>query len=89
MLIILNGLLVSLFLFSFAFFNLFKLLTRYSILKQSFIDGLRSIVRAKVTKFLILSLFITFFLINLSGNIPLNSIPTLFYSQTLTVSLLF
>ncbi len=89
MLIILNGVIVSLFLFSFIFFNLFKMLTRYSILKQSFFDGLRSIVRSKVTKFLILSLFISFFMINLSGNVPLNSIPTLFYSQTLTIRLLF
>lgn len=89
MLIILNGILVSLVLFSFIFFNLFKILTRYSILKQSFIDNLNSIVRSKVVKFIILVLFTTFFLINLSGNIPINSIPTLFYSQTLTVSLLF
>lgn len=86
---ILNGIIVSTFLFSFAFFNFFKMLTRYSILKQSFIDNLESIVRSKVSKFLILSLFITFFMINLSGNIPLNSIPTLFYSQTLTIRLLF
>lgn len=89
MLIILNGIIVSLFLFSFAFFNFFKMLTRYSILKDSFMTTLESIVRAKVTKFLIITLFITFFIINLSGNIPLNSIPTLFYSQTLTISLLF
>jgi ATP synthase subunit 6 len=54
-----------------------------------FISNLESIVRAKVTKFLILFLFIIFFIINLSGNIPLNSIPTLFYSQTLTIRLLF
>lgn len=52
-------------------------------------DNLSSIVRSKVVKFLILTLFITFFFINLSGNIPINSIPTLFYSQTLTVRLLF
>lgn len=29
------------------------------------------------------------FFINLSGNIPLRSIPTLFYSQTFTLSLIF
>lgn len=89
MLIILNGIIVSLFLFSFAFFNFFKMLTRYSVLKQSFMSNLESMVGAKVTKFLIISLFIAFFIINLSGNIPLNSIPTLFYSQTLTIRLLF
>lgn len=85
----LNGIIVSLFLFSFLFFNLFKVLTRYSFIKHSFIEGLESIVSAKVTKFLIITLFISFFIINLSGNIPLNSIPTLFYSQTLTIRLLF
>nr|AHZ34254.1 ATPase subunit 6 [Brachionus rubens] len=89
MLMMLNGIIVSLFLFSFAFFNFFKMLTRYSVLKQSFMNTLESMVGAKVTKFLIITLFIAFFMINLSGNIPLNSIPTLFYSQTLTISLLF
>ena len=89
MLIILNGIIISIFLFSFLFFNLFKVLTRYSVVKQSFMDNLSSIVNSKVSKFLILVLFLTFLLINLSGNVPLNSIPTLFYSQTLTISFLF
>lgn len=85
----LNGIIVSIFLFSFILFNFFKILTRYRILKQSFIDVVNSMVRAKVTKFLAVLLFVTFFAINLSGNVPLNSIPTLFYSQTLTISFLF
>lgn len=85
----LNGVIVSFFLFSFAFFRFFKLLTRYSMLKQSALDVLRSIINSKVVKFMIIFLFILFLMINLVGNIPLNSIPTLFYSQTLTVSLLF
>lgn len=85
----LNGVIVSFFLFSFAFFRFFKLLTRYSMLKQSALDVLRSMVNSKVVKFMIIFLFILFLMINLVGNIPLNSIPTLFYSQTLTVSLLF
>lgn len=89
MLIILNGIIISLVLFGLAFFNLFKLLTRYSILKQSFIDNLNAMVNTKVVKFMIITLFITFFIINLAGNIPLNSIPTLFYSQTLTIRLMF
>lgn len=89
MLIILNGIIISVFLFSFIFFNFFKFLTRYSAFNKVFVTNVESIVRAKVTKFLIIFLFILFFIINLSGNIPLNSIPTLFYSQTLTISLLF
>nr|UBY46732.1 ATPase subunit 6 [Brachionus calyciflorus] len=89
MLMMLNGIIISLILFAFAFFNLFKLLTRYSILKLSFMDNLNSMVNSKVVKFMIITLFTTFFMINLAGNIPLNSIPTLFYSQTLTISLMF
>lgn len=85
----LNGIIVSLFMFSFVFFRLFKFLTRYSMLKQSVLDVLRSMVNSKVVKFLMIFLFILFLIINLVGNIPLNSIPTLFYSQTLTISLLF
>jgi len=34
-------------------------------------------------------LFVALFVINLVGNVPLVIIPTLFYSQTVTVSLLF
>lgn len=86
---IFNGIVISLFLFSFILFNFFKLLTRYSIIKKSFMDTLSSMVSSKVSKFLILSLFIVFLLVNLSGNVPLNSIPTLFYSQTLTMRFLF
>lgn len=52
-------------------------------------DNVSSIVNSKVVKFLMIFLFILFLIINLIGNIPLNSIPTLFYSQTLTVRLLF
>lgn len=84
-----NGIVISLFLFSFLLFNFFKLLTRYSIIKQTFMDTLSSIVGSKVSKFLIFSLFVVFLLVNLSGNVPLSSIPTLFYSETLTMRFLF
>lgn len=85
----LNGIIVSLFLFSIIIFNLFTFCTRYTALKSFTVRGLSSMLNSKVSKFLILRLFITFFIVNLRGNIPLNSIPTLFYSQTLTVRLLF
>lgn len=52
-------------------------------------DNVTSVVNSKVVKFIVITLFITFLIVNLTGNIPLNSIPTLFYSQTLTVRLLF
>ncbi len=89
MLIILNGIIISLFLLCVVFFRFFRLLTRYSVLKQSLVANISSIVNSKVVKFLVIFLFILFLIINLIGNIPLNSIPTLFYSQTLTISLLF
>lgn len=89
MLIILNGLVVTTLIFSVSVFTFFKYTTRYSTLKQVFHSNLEGIVRAKVGKWLILCLFITFFIVNLRGNVPLNSIPTLFYSQTLTIRLLF
>nr|WOV68817.1 ATPase subunit 6 [Brachionus falcatus] len=89
MLIVLNKLLLSFLLLSFAFFNLFKMLTLYSILKHSFMYKLFSLCKAKVVTILVVLLCIVFFLINLSGHIPLNSNPTLFYSQTLTISFMF
>ena len=89
MLSIFNGIIFSCFIFTFLFHTFFTVLTRYRALKKSLVEGLSSMINSKVSKFIILILFITFFVVNLTGNIPLNSIPTLFYSQTLTVSLLF
>jgi len=46
-------------------------------------------VPANAGQLLILSLFYCFLLANLLGNIPIAYIPTMFYSSTLTISLLF
>lgn len=89
MLIILNRIIIACFIFSFTLFRFFKFSTRYTSLKKAFINGLISIVSSKVGGFILFVLFTIFFIINLRGNIPLNSIPTLFYSQTLTIRLLF
>lgn len=89
MLAMFNSIFVSLLLVSFLFFRFFKLLTRYSILKSTTLEFLNSMIKSKVVKFLIITLFVIFLLVNLSGNVPLNRIPTLFYSQTLTISFLF
>lgn len=89
MLSILNGVIVSSFIFVILFHVFFSFVTRYTALKTFFFDTLMSLVGSKSAKFLVFVLFVIFFVINLTGNIPLNSIPTLFYSQTLTVSLLF
>lgn len=85
----LNGIFISLVLFSFLSFRLFKFITRYSSLMESVVSLLHRVVSSKVSKFLVVSLFYGFLLINLSGNVPLDPIPTMFYSDTLTISLLF
>lgn len=84
-----NGLFVSIFLFGFVFYNFFKLLTRFSILKSSTIDGLTNIVNSNTSKILLVFLFIFLLLVNLIGNIPLNSIPTIFYRVTFTIRFTF
>jgi len=89
MLIIINSIIIAIFIFSFTIFSFFKFSTRYTILKEKTTNALLSIINSKLGVFLLFTLFTVFFIINLSGNIPLNSIPTLFYSQTLTISLIF
>lgn len=86
---ILNGLFISIFVFTFLLHTFFSYYSRFSSAKSVFFSFVSSLVRSKVAKFLLFILFTAFFVINLSGNIPLNSIPTLFYSQTVTISMLF
>lgn len=89
MLIILWRLIITLVFFSFLFFNYFVYATRAQTLKSYTVEFLTSMLKTNVSKFLFLLLFLSFLTINLTGNIPLNNIPTLFYSQTVTISLLF
>lgn len=89
MLILLNGILVSLFIVSFIMYSYFSFSNRFSSLKSTVLSLLYSSVRANVAKFILLSLFFTFLVINLIGNIPLNSIPTIYYRFTVSVRLLF
>jgi len=89
MLVILWRLIITLVFFSFLFFNYFVYATRAQTLKSYTVEFLRSMLKTNVSKFLFLLLFLSFLTINLTGNIPLNNIPTLFYSQTVTISLLF
>lgn len=89
MFVLLNGFVVSLFLVSFVLYSYFSYSNRFSSLKVLVIDTLVSAIRSNVGKFMLLSLFFSFLLINLIGNIPLNSIPTMYYSFTLSIRLLF
>lgn len=89
MLIIICSLLFTIVFFSLVFFNYFIYSTRSQSFKSYLVEFLRSILKTNASKFLFLLLFLSFLTINLVGNIPLNNIPTLFYSQTVTISLLF
>ena len=89
MFILFNGLVVSLFVVSFLTYSFFSYSNRFSSLKSILRECLLSAVRSNVGKFILFFLFFTFFLVNLMGNIPLNSIPTIYYRFTFTVRLLF
>lgn len=89
MFIIFTGLVISLILISFIFYRFFSSFSRFSTFKLMLTDALSSAVRSLIGKVALFSLFIFFILVNVSGNIPLQSIPTQYYSFTVTVSLLF
>lgn len=76
-------------LISFFFSSLFSHPTRFTSFKSSVVDLVKSSVSTNLSKSILVSLFIFFLMSNIIGNIPLNSIPTLFYRITLTISLLF
>lgn len=89
MLVLLNSLCFIFVLFWFIASDYFVKLTRYRILFTKLSDGLKQAIRYNSSFWVIYLLFFSMFITNLTGNIPLSSIPTLFYSQTLTLSLMF
>lgn len=89
MYILINRLIVSLVVVSLLSFSFFKFARRYLLVALKVTELLSSVVSSLIGKFLLRYLFFVFLCINLLGNIPLNSIPTMFYSATLTVRLLF
>lgn len=89
MLLMLNGLLVSLFLLSFVSYSFFSIVTRFTSLKSLVFSSILSSFNSNAAKALFFFLFVTFLLVNLIGNIPLNTIPTMFYRFTFSVRLLF
>ena len=64
-------------------------LGRFSSLISFVSSSVQRITSSLVAKFLLSYLFLSFLFVNLLGNIPLNLVPTMFYSVTLSVSLLF
>lgn len=89
MFLILLRVVITFIFFSFILFNYFIFSTRFESLKSFTFTFLSSMLKTNSSKFLFINLFICFLITNLVGNVPLNNIPTLFYSQTLTISLLF
>lgn len=63
--------------------------TRFSVFLTTVSNSLKSALSYNASFWVIYLLFFVIFFRNLSGNIPLRSIPTLFYSETFTLSLIF
>lgn len=71
-------------------FDYFLKNTRFSFIKDNIIlRNLSSVLKLDYSFWVVYILFYIMFITNLLGNVPLRSIPTLFYSQTLTISLMF
>lgn len=83
------GLLTSLFLFYVISFSLFSSSSRFSVFSFQVNSFMRSMVSSNVGKIMVLFLFFMLLIINVRGNIPLNIIPTMFYSFTFSLSFLF
>lgn len=89
MLILLNSVCFIFFLFWLFSFEYFSKFTRFSSFVTFVSSGLKSVLSYKASFWVVYVLFFVMFFCNLTGNIPLRSIPTLFYSQTITISLMF
>lgn len=86
---LINSVFISALLFSFLSFTFFTVSSRFSILYSSTTKAISSVTTSLAAKVILSYLLFVFLLINLFGNIPLNVIPTMFYSLTLTVRMLF
>ena len=81
--------LVSFLVFSFLISILFKYSRRFSSLISFLWGFILTITTSYVVKGLLSYLFFVLLVVNLLGNVPLNLIPSMFYSSTFTTSLLF
>lgn len=89
MFVIINRVLLVLVLFWLISCDFFVKLTRFNVLTFKLTSALKQVINYKPSFWVVYILFFLIFVVNLTGNIPLSSIPTLFYSQTLSLSLLF
>lgn len=89
MFILFNSLIISTLLLSFLFHSFFSYTGRFTALKSIVAKAIIEVIESNAGKSLLFFLFVTFLIINVMGNIPLNNIPTIFYRLTFTVRLLF
>lgn len=89
MFILFNSLIISTLLLSFLFHSFFSYTGRFTTLKSIVAKAITEVIESNAGKSLLFFLFVTFLIINVMGNIPLNNIPTIFYRLTFTVRLLF
>ena len=80
---------VSLFSLLFISSSFFIHLERFSPLLLLVLSSIKRVTSSLVAKLLLSYLFFTFLCINLLGNVPLNLVPTMFYSVTFSIRLLF
>ena len=80
---------VSLFPLLFISSSFFLHLGRFSSLLLLVLSSIKRVTSSLVAKLLLSYLFFTFLCINLLGNVPLNLVPTMFYSVTFSIRLLF
>ena len=69
--------------------SFFLHLGRFSSLLLLVLSSIKRVTSSLVAKLLLSYLFFTFLCINLLGNVPLNLVPTMFYSVTFSIRLLF
>lgn len=89
MIVMFNSLLLVFILFWFISVRYFYKASRFSSAFSKLSVLLKQAFSYKLSFWVVYLLFVFLFFSNLTGNIPLRTIPTLFYSQTLTLSLLF
>ena len=70
-------------------YQFFSYLTRVSILNRKVMDTANNLISSTVSHALFTGFFIFVLVENVLGNIPLSVVPTLFYSKTLTLALIF
>lgn len=70
-------------------YQFFSYLTRISVVNRKVLEGANSLIASPVSHALFTGAFIFVLVENVLGNIPLSMVPTLFYSKTLTLALMF